>query len=147
MTTTHSDPPYATVDGQGLSYRQYRAEHDGVPIVLLSRFQGTIDYWDPEVLSRRAGWPVGRERCSQRHITRAFEHQPVTQHTLAEMSAGLYRRNVSTRAASSAIEASPKPSGAHASDRAQNRPCFPVGTRLPDHWSPAPLGAESAIRS
>ena len=34
--------------------------------------------------------------------------------------------------------------GCHACDRAQNWPCFPVGTRLPDHWSPAPLGAERA---
>jgi hypothetical protein len=32
----------------------------------------------------------------------------------------------------------------HACDRAQKRPCFPVVTRLPDHWSPAPLGAEGA---
>ncbi len=31
----------------------------------------------------------------------------------------------------------------HACDRAQNRPCFPIGTRLPDHWSPAPLCADS----
>jgi hypothetical protein len=30
----------------------------------------------------------------------------------------------------------------HEGDRAQNRPCFRVGTRLPDHWSPAPLGAD-----
>ena len=33
-------------------------------------------------------------------------------------------------------------SGCHACDRARNRPRVPVGTRLPDHWSPAPLGAE-----
>jgi hypothetical protein len=39
MTTTHADLQYATVDGQGLLYREYRAEHGGVPIVLLSRFQ------------------------------------------------------------------------------------------------------------
>jgi hypothetical protein len=57
--TTHADLQYATVDGQGLLYRQYGAEHAGVPIVLLSRFQGTIDDWDPEVLSRPAGRPVG----------------------------------------------------------------------------------------
>jgi hypothetical protein len=144
MTTAHADLQYATVDGQGLLYRQYGAEHGGVPIVQVSRFQGTIDDWDPEVLSRRAGRP-GTMLSETHHA--CFEHQPVTQHTLAEMSAGLYRGNDSTRAASSAIEASPKPSWAHASDRAQNRPCFPVGTHLPDHWSPAPLGAESAIRS
>ena len=52
MTTTHADLRYATVDGQGLLHRQYGAEHGGVPIVLLSRFQGTIDDWDSEVLSR-----------------------------------------------------------------------------------------------
>ena len=27
-----------------------------------------------------------------------------------------------------------------------NRTCFRVGPRLPDHWSPAPLGAESSPR-
>ena len=31
--------------------------------------------------------------------------------------------------------------GCHACDRAQSRPCFPVGTRLPHHWLPTPLGA------
>jgi hypothetical protein len=30
---------------------------------------------------------------------------------------------------------------AHASERAQQRPCFPIGRRLSDQWSPAPLGA------
>ena len=52
MTTTHADLRYATVDGQGLLHRQYGAEHGGVPIVLLSRFQGTIDDWDPRCSSR-----------------------------------------------------------------------------------------------
>jgi hypothetical protein len=40
------------VDGLRLAYRQYGAEHGGVPLVLLTRCQGTIDDWDPEVLSR-----------------------------------------------------------------------------------------------
>jgi hypothetical protein len=31
----------------------------------------------------------------------------------------------------------------HASDRPHNRTCFRVGTRLPDQWSPAPLGADT----
>lgn len=57
MTTTHADRRYATVDGLQLASRQYGADHDGVPVVLLSRFQGTLDDWDPEVLSRLTARP------------------------------------------------------------------------------------------
>lgn len=45
MTTTHADRRNATADGVRLASRRYGAEHDGVPLVLLSRFQGTIYNW------------------------------------------------------------------------------------------------------
>jgi hypothetical protein len=56
MTTTHADLQYPTVDGLRLAQRQDGAEHGGVPVVVLSRFEGTIDDWDPEVLSRLTRW-------------------------------------------------------------------------------------------
>jgi pimeloyl-ACP methyl ester carboxylesterase len=55
MSTLYATTPiqYVDVDGTRLAYREF-GEDAGVPLVMFSRFRGSIDDWDPAVIERLA---------------------------------------------------------------------------------------------
>ncbi|MFI9847369.1 alpha/beta fold hydrolase [Nonomuraea sp. NPDC051941] len=60
MSTLYANTPiqYVEVEGTRLAYREF-GDRTGVPLVLFSRFVGSIDDWDPMVIERLA---------AQRHV-------------------------------------------------------------------------------
>lgn len=54
LTITDAALKYAEVQDGRIAYREYGIENGGLPLVLLSRFRGTIDDWDAAVVNRLA---------------------------------------------------------------------------------------------
>ena len=52
-TTAISGPElrYVSIGRARIAYRLYGPENEGLPLVMLSRFQGTMDDWDPALIS------------------------------------------------------------------------------------------------
>jgi hypothetical protein len=114
-----------------------------------------------------AGQPVvsfsfGRSRRSSRHVTsrppahwharHSDNESPPHEHieTTASRNSALPSTNAFAAGTASSLQtlrklldraARRQESSIATHAIAQNRPCFPVATRLPDTWSPAPLGA------
>ncbi|MDX2707004.1 alpha/beta hydrolase [Streptomyces sp. PA03-6a] len=55
MSTLYANTPiqHAEVGGTRLAYREF-GDRTGVPLILFSRFRGSIDDWDPSVIERLA---------------------------------------------------------------------------------------------
>ena len=52
--TATASTQYLDVDGQRIAYRRI-GPATGVPLLLLNRFRGTMDHWDPQLVDRIAG--------------------------------------------------------------------------------------------
>jgi pimeloyl-ACP methyl ester carboxylesterase len=52
--TTSAPTQFVEVDGQRIAYRLIGARRDVPPLLLLNRFRGTMDHWDPQLIDRIA---------------------------------------------------------------------------------------------
>lgn len=52
-STSNAPTQHVALDGQQIAYRRI-GSREGVPLLLLNRFRGTMDHWDPELLDRIA---------------------------------------------------------------------------------------------
>src|SRR3954454_7460050 len=89
MTHTHVTAPTQFVEAAGVryAYRRFGAAQ-GVPIVFLQHFTGTMDSWDPSMID---GFPQRRPVVlfDNARVSRSGGATPSTVHTMADDAAAL----------------------------------------------------------